>query len=209
MVLIAFIYSAILRSRLSRRVILHESLAFFIARFYISTKVVYNHAPFLFMQSHIRKVHACLAVTCHLPFRQNDRGLLRATAVTLGVERGTNSEIRVSTENWPWRRKFSSRPCRGSNPRPFNHESGALTTELPIPHWNSLTHWVSVRSPWPRVARELQPVAASSESVPRHCPSWNTFWLHTQIPFTGSFSISQRSPQRYHNKRYHDRKKLA
>ena len=36
------------------------------------------------MQSHIRKVYACLAVTCHLHFWQNDRGLLRATAVTRG-----------------------------------------------------------------------------------------------------------------------------
>ena len=36
------------------------------------------------MQSHIRKVYACLAVTCHLHFWQNDRGLLRATAVTQG-----------------------------------------------------------------------------------------------------------------------------
>ena len=46
----------------------------------------YNHAPCHFMQSHIRKVYACLAVTCHLPFWQNDRGLLvlRATAVTWG-----------------------------------------------------------------------------------------------------------------------------
>ena len=44
----------------------------------------YNHAPCHFMQSHIRKVHACLAVTCHLHFWQNDRGLLRATAVTRG-----------------------------------------------------------------------------------------------------------------------------
>ena len=30
------------------------------------------------MQSHIRKVYACLAVTCHLHFWQNDRDLLRA-----------------------------------------------------------------------------------------------------------------------------------
>ena len=37
-----------------------------------------------FMQSHIRKTHACLAVTCHLLFWQNDRGRSRATAVTLG-----------------------------------------------------------------------------------------------------------------------------
>ena len=44
----------------------------------------YTRAPFHVMQSHIRKVHACLAVTCHLHFRQNDRDLLRATAVTRG-----------------------------------------------------------------------------------------------------------------------------
>ena len=44
----------------------------------------YNHAPCHFMQSHIRKVYAYLAVTCHLRFWQNDRGLLRATAVTRG-----------------------------------------------------------------------------------------------------------------------------
>ena len=44
----------------------------------------YNHAPCHIMPSHIRKVHACLAVTCHLHFWQNDRDLLRATAVTRG-----------------------------------------------------------------------------------------------------------------------------
>ena len=44
----------------------------------------YNHAPCHFKQSHIRKVYACLAVTCHLHFWQNDRDLLRATAVTRG-----------------------------------------------------------------------------------------------------------------------------
>ena len=35
-----------------------------------------------FMQSYIRRVHACIAVTCHLHFWHNDRDLLRATAVT-------------------------------------------------------------------------------------------------------------------------------
>ena len=44
----------------------------------------YNYAPCHFMQSHIHKVYACLAVTCHLHCWQNDRGLLRATAVTRG-----------------------------------------------------------------------------------------------------------------------------
>ena len=44
----------------------------------------YNHALCHFMHSHIRKVYACLAVTCHLHFWQNDPDLLRATAVTRG-----------------------------------------------------------------------------------------------------------------------------
>ena len=50
----------------------------------------YNHAPCHFMQSHIRKVHAYLAVTCHPHFWQNDRGLFRATAVTRGWNRYRN-----------------------------------------------------------------------------------------------------------------------
>ena len=106
-------YSAILRSRadsLRSHVILHEWIAFYSAFLNIhwsgvltalawlvpqesaaresqSRRVLctlYNHAPCHFMQSHIRKVYACLAVTCHLRFWQNDRGLLRATAVTRG-----------------------------------------------------------------------------------------------------------------------------
>ena len=44
----------------------------------------YNYAPSHFKQSHIHKVYVCLDVTCHLHFWQNDRGLLRATAVTRG-----------------------------------------------------------------------------------------------------------------------------
>ena len=107
----SLLYSAILRSRadsLRSHVILHEWIAFYSAFFWISTEVVYlqrwhsrchmkllpsrrvlytpyNHAPCHFMQSHICKVYACLAVTCHLHFWQNDRGLLSATAVTRGL----------------------------------------------------------------------------------------------------------------------------
>ena len=36
------------------------------------------------------RVYACLGVTCHLHFWQNDRGLLRDTAVNTGVERTPN-----------------------------------------------------------------------------------------------------------------------
>ena len=104
------LYSAILRSRadsLRSHVILHERLAYFTTRFWISNEVVYlqrwhswchmnllpsrrvlctpyNHVTSC--KSHMRKVYACLSVTCHLHFWQDDRDrdLLRATAVTRG-----------------------------------------------------------------------------------------------------------------------------
>ena len=90
----------------------------------------YNHALCHFMQSHIGPVNACLAVTCHLHFWQNDRDLLCATAVTWGWKGYRNKS---QHSKLTLRRKFSSRSCRDSNPRPFNHESGALTSELSMP----------------------------------------------------------------------------
>ena len=161
----SLLYSAILCSwadSLHSHVILHEWIVFYSAFFWISTEVVYlqrwhgwchkkllpswrvlrtpyNHAPCHFMQSHIRKVYACLAVTCHLRFWQNDWDLLRATVVGGGGGGGTDTEIRVSTESWPWRRIFSRRSSRDLNPRPFNHESGALTSELSPLHVFSLS----------------------------------------------------------------------
>ena len=45
----------------------------------------------------VPKVHACLGVTCHLHFWQNDRGLLHATAVTQGWNR---HRVSVSTQSW-------------------------------------------------------------------------------------------------------------
>ena len=55
---------------------------------YICTRSVYTIQPCNaichvrhFMQNHIRRVHACLVVTCHLYFWQNDRDLLRAIAI--------------------------------------------------------------------------------------------------------------------------------
>ena len=90
-----------------------------------------TNAEARFNKSHIRKVYACLAVTCHLHFWQNDQDLLRATAVTRGWNEYRN---KFSTESRPGRRKIFRRSCRVSNPRPFDHESGALTTELsPVP----------------------------------------------------------------------------
>ena len=108
----SLLYSDILRSRvdsLLSHVILREWIVFYSAFLNIhrsgaltglawlvpleaatiSARSVYIIHPYtmLFLQSHIREVHAYLAVTCHLHFWQNDRDLLRATAVTRGWNR--------------------------------------------------------------------------------------------------------------------------
>ena len=89
-----------------------------------------TNAEARFNKSHIRKMYACLAVTCHLHSWQNDPDFLRATVVTRGWNGYRNkSQHRKSTLE----KKFSRRSSRDSNPRPFNHESGALTTELSPP----------------------------------------------------------------------------
>ena len=85
----------------------------------------YNHAPCHFMHSHIRTVYACLAVTCHLHFWQNDRDLTCYCGNTGWNGYRNKSQHRKSTLE----KKILRRSCRDSNPRPFNHESGALTTE--------------------------------------------------------------------------------
>ena len=58
-----------------------------------------TNAEARFNKSHIRKVYACLAVTCHLHFWQNDRDFLRATVVTRGWNGYRNkSQHRKSTD---------------------------------------------------------------------------------------------------------------
>ena len=77
------------------------------------------------MQSHILTVHACSA--CHLHFWQNDEDLLRATAVT----RGWNGyRIKSQHRKLTLEKKISPCSCKDSDPQPFSHESGVLTTEL-------------------------------------------------------------------------------
>ena len=71
-----------------------------------------------------------LAVTCHLHLWQNDRELLRATAVTRGWNGYRNkSQHRMSTLE----KKILPPLLQGFEPATFHHESGALTTELSPP----------------------------------------------------------------------------
>ena len=88
--------------------------------------------PRRLMQNHICRVHACLAVTCHRHFWQNDRDLLHAIAVPRwwnGYRNNNNSQHRKLTPE----KKLLPLFLPDSNPQYFDHESGALTTELPPP----------------------------------------------------------------------------
>ena len=104
----------------------------------------YNHAPCHFMQSHIHKVYACLAVACHLHFWQNDRDLLRATAVTQGWNgyrnKGQHRKLTLEKKILPPLQQgfepatFLSRVWRSNHwaiPAP---RSRSLTTHFP--RWN-------------------------------------------------------------------------
>ena len=69
----------------------------------------------------------CVCVSCkpcHLHFWQNDRDLLRATAVTQGCKgyRNKGQHIKLTME-----KKIIPLLLLGSNPGPFDHESGALS----------------------------------------------------------------------------------
>ena len=46
-------------------------------------------------------MYACLAVTCHLHFWQNDRDLLSATAVTRGWKQESAQKVDPGEENSP------------------------------------------------------------------------------------------------------------
>ena len=108
----------------------------------------YNHAPCHFMQSHIRKVYACLAVTCHLHFWRNDRGLLRATAVTRGWNghRNKSQHRKLTLE-----KKILPPLLQGFEPTTFRsrvrRQSGSLTRYLYSPHDRS---FFSIDDQWAR-----------------------------------------------------------
>ena len=82
-----------------------------------------------FMQSHIRRLYACLAVTCYLHFWQNDRDPLCAIAVTRGWGgyRNKSQHRKLTLE-----KKILPPLLWGFEPPTFDHEPGALTTELSL-----------------------------------------------------------------------------
>ena len=107
----------------------------------VYTIILYNHAPCHFMQSYIRKVYACLAVTCHLHFWQNDRDLLCATAVTRGWNRYWNkSQHRKSTLE----KKIHPPLQQGFKPVTFQSRvRHSNHWDIPAPHWMVQT-WLEI-----------------------------------------------------------------
>ena len=87
----------------------------------------YNHVPVYNVKSckdkHVYRVHLCLAVTYHLYLWQNDRDVLRATAVTRGWN-GYRNE--TQHRNLTLEKNFSRCSYLNSNPRPPHHESITL-----------------------------------------------------------------------------------
>ena len=99
-----------------------------------------HHTTCHFMQSHICKVHLCLAVTCQLHFWQNDWGSFMCYCCKM--RGGMDAEIRVSTEVNPGEENSPAAPAGArTHDRPFNHESGTLTIELPRSPFELTVDW--------------------------------------------------------------------
>ena len=75
------------------------------------------------LRCHFIRSNVYLVVTYHLHLWQNDRDMFYGS--------GTDTEIRVSTDSWHRRTKISRRFCWDLNPRPLDHESGALPLNYP------------------------------------------------------------------------------
>ena len=91
----------------------------------------YNHAPVYSITSCeatcIRRLHMCLDVTCHLRFWQNDRDLLRATAVTRGwnVNQNKSQHRKLTLE-----KTILPSLLSGLEPATFLSRGRRCTTEL-------------------------------------------------------------------------------
>ena len=159
------LYSAILCSQadsLHPHVILHEWLAFYSTFLNIHQSAVQKALTWLVphetaaisscsvytiqlcaMSLHA-KPHAYSACifSCNLPpaLLAEWPGSFACYCSNTGVE-----WLWVLTESWPWRRKFSCRCCRDLNLQPFNHHSGALTTEFVQFTFPPITHYFQ---PW-------------------------------------------------------------
>ena len=113
-----------------------------------------------FTESHRRRVRVCLAVTCHLQFWENDRDLLRATAVTRG---------------WNAYRRYES--AQKVHPGEENSPAvpvGTRTRDLSIA--SPTLYHCAIPAPQERGAVEF------SENLKRSLGIWGTYlWTQSQL----------------------------
>ena len=132
-------------------------------------------------------MYACLGVTSHLHFWQNDRGLSRASAVT----RGWNGHrVRVSTQSWLRRIKFSCCSCRDLNLQPFDHKPNALTNKLSWLIYCKQTRLKTLCSAfclWWSTLRE--PISADDSTTNNCSRLWKTFLVHNFVANSNKITV--------------------
>ena len=94
-----------------------------------------------FIQSHIHRMHVCLAVTCHLPFSQIDQDMLCATAVMQGWN---GYWLLCQLRKLTLKKKILPPLLPGLKPMTFWSWVWCCTTELPpLPKWESRKSFIS------------------------------------------------------------------
>ena len=134
------------------------------------------------MQSHIRKMYACLAVTCHLRFWQNDRGLLCATTVTRGWNgyRNKSQHRKLTLE-----KKILPPLQQGFEPATFQSRvRRSIHWAIPAPDmghqgYKRTMELLRPRVYWPAMYREAKDYISSCERCTMgHAPALHTTSSH-------------------------------
>ena len=111
--------------------------------FFVHHTTIHQFTVTLYLKPHIGHMVACV-FSCNLPPALLAECLASFTCYcgNMGPD-GMDTKIRISTESWPLRRKFSWCSCRESNTHPFSHGSVTL-----LPSYRCSCHDL-VNSAWP------------------------------------------------------------
>ena len=85
---------------------------------------------------------------------------------------GIDTEIRVSTESWPWRRIVFCRSWWDSNPQPFNFESSALP----------LSYLYNTSTQWSKTSFKTQSSTTEQSALYNTSTHWTKTSFKTQSP---------------------------
>jgi len=129
----------------------------------------------------IRKVYACLAVTCHMHFWQNDRDFLRATVVTRGWNGYRNkSQHRKATLE----KKILPPFQQGFEPATFQSRVRCSN------HW-AIPAPYGVRYCWRRIADvpSVENLSGVGQDIATHAPPSQSFLACPNFYLPGPFTV--------------------